>query len=149
MIPLTLWYSRAQVSGDIASTHAELDAVIDRIAALARPEWPALAEVTRSVNKLGSMLYLGLHGDRGALLYGGAGETHRLYTLGDGAQDGDPLLYMQGTSDTEFPPNAEISVALVRQATHEFADTGAQPTCVAWQVWEREPADSGSEYPDL
>lgn len=150
MIPLKLWYSREQASGDVARTHDELDAALDRVAVLARSNWPALAEVTQLDNKLGSLLYLGLHIDRGALLYAGIGETSRMFTCGEGTQDGEPLVYMLGTSDCEFPPNAEVLAALVRRAAHEFADTGARPTCVEWQTWERRPdTDTESEWPDF
>jgi immunity protein Imm1 of predicted polymorphic toxin system len=150
VIPLKLWYSREQTTGDVVRTHAELDAAIDRIEVLARPGWPALAEATQLDNKLGSLLYLGLHVDRGVLLYAGAGETSRMYTIGEGTEDGAPLLYMQGTSDCEFPPNSEVAVKLIRQAAHEFADTGQRPTCVEWQTWEQRPdTDTESEWPDL
>jgi hypothetical protein len=55
---------------------------------------------------------------------------------------------MYTTSDCETPPNGEIPAALVRQAAHEFADTGLRPTCIDWQTWERVNADSGSEWPE-
>jgi hypothetical protein len=41
MIPLELWYSHEQTEGDIARTHDELDTVLNRIAVLARSDWPA------------------------------------------------------------------------------------------------------------
>jgi hypothetical protein len=142
-----LWYAYEQTIGDIVRSHEELDAAIDRVAALAGPDWPALAEVTQLENKFGPVLYLGMHLDQGALAY--AGNHQRVYTLGEGTQDGEPILYMYTTSDNEFPPNSEVPAALIRQAAHEFADTGQRPTCVEWQVWEREFADSGSDWPDL
>jgi hypothetical protein len=140
MIPLMLWYSPEQTEGDIVRTHGELDAALDRIAALAGPDWPVLAEVTQLEDKFGPMLYLGLHVDQGAVM--DPGETRRAYTCGSGTSDGEPLLYMQGNSDNEFPPNAEVPADLVRQAAHEFADTGVRPTCVQWQIWQR--VDVGS-----
>jgi hypothetical protein len=147
MIPLTLWYSHEQAEGDTARAHDELDTVLDRIAALSGPEWPALA----TVNEVGSrnpVLYVGFHEDRGALMY--SGDAQRAYTLGEGSQNGDPLLYMYTTADCEFPPNAEVPAVLIRRAAHEFADTGRRPTCVQWQTWERRSdTDTESEWPDL
>jgi hypothetical protein len=136
MIPLTLWYSHDQATGDIARTHAELDAALDRLAALSGPAWPALAEVTQTDNKRGPLLYVGVHVDLGALLYSGDDDEVGSFTKGQGQPVGEPILYMYMTSASEAPPNAEVPAALVRQAAHEFADTGLRPTCVDWQ-----PAD--------
>jgi hypothetical protein len=147
MIPLKLWYSDEQTEGDIAHTHDELDAVLDRVAALSSSGWPALAEVTQAADKFGPLMYVGFHEYMGALMYPEIDTS--AYTVGEGTQDGDPLLYMQGTSDSEFPPNSEVPAALIRQATHEFADTGRRPTCVPWQTWERPDATTDSEWPDL
>lgn len=147
MIPLKLWYSDRQTSADLARTHDELDAAMDRIAALSGPDWRALGEVTQADDKLGSLLYVGLHADRGALMFGGAGEARLLYTLGAGDQNGEPLLYLQGTSDFDLPPNAEVPAEVVRQATHEFADTGRRPTCVEWQAWEGADTEPGWPNP--
>jgi hypothetical protein len=145
MIPLVLWYSHEQAEGEVVRTHDELDAALDRAVALSSPEWPVLAEVTQLDDKFGTMLYLGLHVDHGAIMY--PGDTHRFYTCSEGTPNGDPLLYMQGTSDNEFPPNAELPVTVIRQAAHEFADTGVRPACVEWQVWTRGDAGTGSELP--
>ena len=149
MIPLKLWYSHDQTAGDIAQTHEELDAALDRIAALSGPDWPALAEVTVVDNKFGPVLYVGLHLDLGALLYSGDDDKEGSFTTDGSPPDGERLLYMQGTSDCEFPSNAEVPAALIRRAAHEFADTGRRPTCVEWQVWEPEVDDSESDWPGL
>jgi immunity protein Imm1 of predicted polymorphic toxin system len=147
--PLTVWYSHDQEDGDLATTPEQLDASLDRIAALSGPDWPALATVTQVGTRFGPVLYVGFHLDRGALLYAGLDAPDSSYTKGEGSAEGEPLLYMYMTSDNEFPPNSEVSAALVRQAAHEFADTGERPTCVEWQTWEPEIADSGSEWPAL
>lgn len=151
MTPLTLWYSPEHTDGDIARDHRELDAALDRVAALSGPEWPALATVHETGNRFGPVLYVGFHQDRGALMYTTPEEPLRAYTRAEGNQHGEPLLYMYTTSDCEFPPNAELPAALIRQAAHEFADTGGRPTCVPWQNWARPEADveSESEWPEL
>jgi hypothetical protein len=147
VIPLELWYSHEQTEGDIARTHDELDAALDRIAALSGPDWPAVATVHQAGHRFGPLLYVGFHEEVGALMYPEI--DSRAYTVGEGTQDGDPILYMYTTSDSEFPPNAEVPAALIRQAAHEFADTGLRPTCVPWQTWERPDATTDSEWPDL
>ena len=149
MIPLELWYSHDQTEGDVARTHDELDAALDRIAALSRLDWPALATVHQTGNKFGPLLHVGLHVEQGALLYSGDDDEEGSYTAGSGTQEGDPLLYMYMTSDSEFPPNSEVPATLIRQAAHEFADTGLRPTCVQWQTWDWSGADTESEWPEL
>lgn len=148
MIPLRLWYSHDQKAGDIATTHAELDVLLDRLSALSTPEWPALAEVTPAASKYGPALYVGLHVDLGALRASTADDPGPYYTVGEGSSDGEPILYMYTTSDGEVPANAEIPAALVRQAAHEFADTGVRPTCVDWQIWKAPVLDTESEFPE-
>jgi Immunity protein Imm1 len=149
MIPLTVWHAHEQASGDTAATPAELDLALDRVASLSRPDWPALATVKPTGSRFGPVLYVGFHQGSGALLYSGDDDPDGSYTLGDGAADGEPLLYMYMTSDNEFPPNAEVDAALVRRAAHEFALTGRRPTCVRWQTWERPGATTASEFPPL
>jgi Immunity protein Imm1 len=89
MIPLKLWYSHEQTEGDIARTHDELDAALDRIAALSGPDWPALATVHQTGNKFGPLLHVGLHVEKGALLYSGDDDEEGSYTAGSGPQEGD------------------------------------------------------------
>lgn len=145
MIGLTWWYSHDQADGVETRTSSDVDDVVNRLAALSGPDWPALAEVTRTKDDdlHGPLLYVGLHVHQGALMYSGPDNPDRSYTIGSGTPDGEPLLYMYMTSDCEFPSNSEVSAALIRQAAHEFADTGRRPTCVEWQRWEREPVDTG------
>ncbi len=128
MIPLELWYSFDQTEGDVARTHEELDAALDRLAAVSDSRWAALATVSEVDNVPGPLPYAGFHADMDALMY--PSRPERAYTRGEGTPDGEPLLYMQGHSDNEFPPNSEIPAVLIRQAVHEFADTGERPTGV-------------------
>jgi hypothetical protein len=72
VIDLTWWYSHDQAEGDVTRTPAEVDGVLDRLAALSRSDWPALAEVTRAQGDLqGPLLYVGLHVDLGTLRFQG------------------------------------------------------------------------------
>jgi hypothetical protein len=145
MIPLILWYSHDQTEGDVARNQDELDAALDRLAALSGPEWPALATVSPLGERFGPVLYVGFHEEQGALMWGG--DTEAEYTLGQGSPDGEPLLYMYMTSADEFPSNAEIPAGIIRRAVHEFAETGQRPTCVDWQKWDEVRLDTGSDWP--
>jgi hypothetical protein len=145
MIPLQLWYSLDQTEGDVAREHEDLDAALDRVAAISDSEWAALAEVTQHADKFAAMLYVGFRTDMGALMYPGDQDHEETYTRGAGAPNHEPILYMQCNSDNEFPSNSEVPAALIRQAVHEFADTGLRPTCVEWQTWNPVAVDSGSE----
>jgi Immunity protein Imm1 len=149
MIPLVLWYSHEQADGDVVQTSDELDAALNKVAALSRPDWPVLAEVTQLENKFGPMMYVGFHVDAGALYFTDEDNPGPYFTLGTGAQDGEPLLYMYTTADNELPPNAEIPADLVRKAAHEFANTGRRPTSVEWQTWDRTDATTESEFPEI
>jgi hypothetical protein len=149
VITLTVWYSHDQTGdGDLVHHGAELDAALDRVAALSDTEWPALATISRPNDQASPALYVGFHGDQGALLFVSV-EGGREFSRGPGDADGEPLLYMYMTSPDDFPPNAEVPVALIRQAAHEFANTGQRPTCVQWQTWERPDVETESEWPDL
>lgn len=148
MIPLNVC-SHEQVAGDVAAASDELATVLDRVAALSRSDWPALATVTPVGAKFGPVLYVGFHLGLGALLYSGEDDPDGSFSLGDGPADDEPLLYMYMSSDNEFPPNAEIPAALVRKAAHEFATTGHRPTCVEWQTWDRTDATTESEFPEI
>ncbi|HEX4725133.1 MAG TPA: Imm1 family immunity protein [Pseudonocardiaceae bacterium] len=68
-----------------------------------------------------------------ALLYVGPDDPDGSFSLGDGGNEGEPILYMLGLHDTEFPPNAEIGTDAARRAVHEFADTGRRPTNPQWR----------------
>ncbi|KOV87928.1 Imm1 family immunity protein [Nocardia sp. NRRL S-836] len=44
-----------------------------------------------------------------------------------------PTLYIDKATQTAFPQDAALPIALVRQALLEFQETGQRPTCVDWQ----------------
>jgi immunity protein Imm1 of predicted polymorphic toxin system len=135
VIALRWWYSADQTEGRITRTAAEIDAVLDALAEIAREDWPALAEVTQveAVERGAAMMYVGLHGDLGTLTYSGPDHREGSYSYGDSPVDGEPIDYMMGNSDTELPPNCEIPTEVVRRAVHEFAETGQRPVDVPWR----------------
>ncbi|WP_424185910.1 Imm1 family immunity protein [Actinokineospora sp. G85] len=145
MISLTVWYSHAQEEGDVVSTPAELDGVLGAITALSVPTCAAVAEITFTVDEddTGPTLYAGFCADRGVLWLGEHGNDHALYTLDEANPDETSIRHMYMEDVFEFPVNAHLPAALIRQAVHEFAETGKRPTCVAWRKWEA-PRTPGS-----
>lgn len=144
MITQALWYSHEQPGDDVAGTPDELDAALDRAAALSRDDgWWATALIVPAETH-SPVLYAGFARGVGVLRYiDGAEES---FSQGIGSPDGEPLLYMYQQNDMEFPPNAEVPIAAVRAAVHEFAATGARPTGVQWQHWEP-PETPGMSLP--
>jgi hypothetical protein len=146
VIALYWVYSNNPDEHVVTGTHVEIDAMLDKIAALAREDWPAAAQLTEAgVDDVADFnaaeMYVGFHVDRGALLYAGPDNMDGSFSRGDGPDDGEPILYMVGTHDNEFPSNAEIPLDMVRRAVHEFAETGCRPVEVPW----RPIRDSGWE----
>lgn len=113
------------------ATVAELDAVLDRVAAEADLDAPRL--VALDMPERQRSLMVGLRGDVGVLNFvdfngGGAsaskGDTNGMATP----------AYFYCEEWTGIPDDAEIPVELVRQAAREFLATGERPGCVGWQV---------------
>jgi Immunity protein Imm1 len=135
VIALRWWYSADQEEGRITRTAAEIDAVLDALAEIAREDWPALAEVTQveATERGAALMYVGLHGDLGTLMYSGPDNRPGSYSHGDAPVDGEPIDYMMGNSDTEFPADCEIPADVVRRAVHEFAVNPRRPAGVPWR----------------
>jgi hypothetical protein len=66
-----MWYRHGQDGGDNVMTHAELDAVLDRTAALSRADWPALVTISPIGAQFGPVLQAGFHVALGTLFYSG------------------------------------------------------------------------------
>jgi hypothetical protein len=136
VIALTWAYSNNPDEFVVTRTHEEIDAVLDKVAALSDEDWPAAAHITKTGIKdirAASEFIVGFHVDRGVLLYSGPDNKDGSLSVGDGPDDGEAILYMIGNQDEEFPPNAEIPLDIVRRAAHEFAETGLRPTDVPWR----------------
>ncbi|HYS41549.1 MAG TPA: Imm1 family immunity protein [Pseudonocardiaceae bacterium] len=135
MIALQWWYSATQEEGHVTRTPVEVDVVLDILVGMSRDDWPAMAEVTRadSEDLRAPILSVGFHVDRGVLMYSGPDNRAGSHSFDGGPDEGEPILYMQGTSDNLFPPNSEIPADVVRRAVHEFAETYQRPTGVPWQ----------------
>jgi hypothetical protein len=135
VIALCWWYAADQKEGHITRTPAEVDAVLDTLTGMSRQDWPVLAEVTQAdVDDIRApMLGVGLHVDRGILMYSGPDNRPGSYSRGDDPADGESVDYMLGNSSTEFPSGCEVPANIVRRAVHEFAENARRPTEVPWQ----------------
>jgi Immunity protein Imm1 len=133
VIPLQWWYS--DVEGHVTRTPADVDAVLDILVGMSRDNWPAMAEVAGAdIEDLRApILCVGFHVDQGVLMYSGPDNRAGSHSFDGGSYEGEPILYMQGTSDNVFPPNSEMPADMVRRAAHEFAETYQRPTGVSWQ----------------
>ncbi|MGX7825528.1 Imm1 family immunity protein [Actinokineospora sp. 24-640] len=131
MTPLIFWYSPDQEDDHVATTSDEIDAALDHVANLA-PNVSTVAEITRQDVETDG-LYAGFNGNVGTLHYVGNGTG--TYSQGTTIADADALSYDHQWNVMQFSPDAEIPIADVRAAVHEYFRTGTRPTGVQWQDW--------------
>ncbi|SHH03593.1 Imm1 family immunity protein [Streptoalloteichus hindustanus] len=125
----------------IARTREEIDAALDRIIAVA-PAFnhnPSAIVVERP---LFGPLQLPDHGIKididptcgvAAIAYVGPDFDGSWVTKSDQSRS-EAILQRDIASETPFPADAAITLALLRAAVHEFHQTGGRrPTCVGWQ----------------
>ena len=138
MAALDVYYARGHGDDPVTVTTVDgIDALIDQVRAESPEGAPILMEVHISGDPYGQGLDVGVNGDRGVLRYSGREWPEGVYSTGAGPAGGKPLQYFYMDTDTEFPSNAEVPLATVRQAVREFLATkGARPTSVAWQPTE-------------
>jgi len=134
MVALEVWYDIKHDDATIVRTPAELDAVLDEVA-----NWEEnynIVELLIESDPGRAILDVGLDAEsgRGVLRYAGEGYSHGCFSRGDSKSDQDPLLYYYMGSDQECPLDAEIPLAAVRKAAHEYMTTGGnRPTGIDWQ----------------
>ncbi|MEU5692573.1 Imm1 family immunity protein [Actinosynnema sp. NPDC020468] len=117
-------------------TPAELDAVLDIVVG-----WndPTTVQLLVHGNPGHAILDVGLDATtgRGVLYYSGPDAPDACVSKGSEIASEPPVYYFTG-SDTEFPVDAEISLADARRAAHEYLATGGgRPDGVDWQVGRR------------
>jgi hypothetical protein len=134
---LEAWYHNHTETPVAVTTAAELDAVLDEVAA-AGPLQTALLITDGDVDK--PDLYVGLNGDRGILRYS-SHDAGVLYSRNTGVPFALPgwgeVIYYLDRADFEYPDDSEIPVDEVRQAAHDFLTSGgACPPGVTWAAQE-------------
>ena len=146
MTPLALWYDVDQAEPLIAATPAELDTAMDTVAALARPGWAPVVEITPAHDWANApLLHAGFTDHLGVLRYAPADGTDEVYTYDPANLDSSPVVFMYADNDMEVPINAQLPAAVIRGAVHEFSRTGQRPTGVRWQHW-RAPDTPGPTW---
>ncbi|MGZ3141100.1 Imm1 family immunity protein [Lentzea chajnantorensis] len=134
MVALEIWYDVDADDPTLIRTPEELDAVLDAVAA-----WPFPGQLQLLIADDPGQVVLdvGIDGtnQRGVLFYSGPDFPDAYASRGSDIAEQVPVYYYMG-SDTEFPATAEIPLADVRRAAHEYMSTGGgRPSDVAWQVW--------------
>ncbi|GLZ28264.1 hypothetical protein Lesp02_04540 [Lentzea sp. NBRC 105346] len=134
MVALEAWFDRDADDPAIVRTAEELDTLLDTVAAWPRPSTVQLLiadDLGRAVLDVGLD---GTHG-RGVLYYSGPEWPDACASQGTDTATPSPIYYYMG-SDTEYPPTAEIPLADVLRAAHEYMTTGGErPTGIKWQPW--------------
>ncbi|SMD20618.1 Imm1 family immunity protein [Lentzea albidocapillata] len=134
MVALEAWFDSDAEDPTIVRTSDELDAVLDTIAAW---PYPGQLQLLIADNPGYVVLDVGLNGakQRGVLFYSNQELPDAYASQGSDTVDPAPIYYYMG-SDTEFPATAEIPLADVRRAAHEYMSTGGgRPHDITWQVW--------------
>ena len=133
-----VWYDVKQQEADVRDP-AGLDALIYELAA--GPE-PIMLSLFRPEDVVDGMrpeieFLVGIGRDpRFALIQ--CGDLDGLwYTLSASTGDQGEVFYNYMHNATDYPANAEVPIAQVVAAVHEFAATGKRPSAVAWQRVER------------
>ncbi len=117
---------------DVDTTDA-VDAFLTRMAAdqAAGPgPLPRLMELSRTAEDW-VVVQVGVNGDRGLITHTDPGGAF-ITTNGDPG-DGDPLIYDYMGNVREFPADAEVPLADLRKAVHEFVTTGVRSAAVNWR----------------
>jgi hypothetical protein len=138
VVALDVYYARGHGDKPVTVTTVDaVDVLIDSVRVESLEQAPILMEVHISGDPYSQGLDAGINGDRGVLRYSGRDWPEGVYSAGSGPAQGEPLQYFYMDTYTEFPPNADLPLAMVRQAVREFLVTlGARPSCVEWQIGE-------------
>lgn len=134
MVALEAWYDPDVEDPTIIRTAAELDAVLDTMATW---QGPNTVQLLIDGDPMRAILDVGLYAAHacGALFYSGEVSPNGCASHGPDTADPLPIYYYMG-SDTEYPASAEIPLADVRRAAHEYMSTGGErPTGIQWQPW--------------
>lgn len=132
MVALEVWYDVDSDEATFVQTHEELDAVLEHAMSWGRP---VIVQLLIADDLMRAVIDLGFDRtrDRGVIYFAGDEAPDGVSTQGSESVDPSPIYYYM-TSDTEFPATAEIPLAAVRKAAHEYMDTGgARPSGLTWQ----------------
>jgi immunity protein Imm1 of predicted polymorphic toxin system len=110
-------------------TGDQLDALLDRLTAAARPDFPI--SVRLQAHDCSMDILLGLPE---SFVYLDEVSPRRYYiTVGDSYIDGVVRFHLLGQHHTEFERRHLIPLVLARSVIREFFDTGRRPASVEWE----------------
>ncbi|WET81639.1 Imm1 family immunity protein [Amycolatopsis sp. QT-25] len=128
------WYDNHIDTPVTVTTAAELDAVLDEVAA-GGPLQMAQLITDGDIGK--PHLFVGLNDDRGTLRYS-SDDAGILYSQNTGTpfplpEWGEVIYYFE-SADFQYPNDSEIPVSKVRAAAHDFLTTGGvqPPAGITW-----------------
>ncbi|MFD9895875.1 Imm1 family immunity protein [Amycolatopsis sp. NPDC059027] len=126
------WFDSPAQRPVVVHTAAELDAVLDQVAEIGGPrivQFHVHGEPRRGLLDVG----LDAERERGVLHYAGGEHRKGCYSLSAETASEAPIYFSMGGASNEFPANAELPLADVRRAAHEFMASGARPVAIDWQ----------------
>jgi hypothetical protein len=124
----TLQWSESESPAEIR-TGEQLDQLLDRLTATARPEFPI--SVRLQAHDCEADILLGL---AESFVYLNEVSPTRYYiTVGDSYVDGIVSFHLLGQHHTEFERRHLIPTATARRVLREFFDTGRRPMSVEWE----------------
>jgi hypothetical protein len=135
MVALRAWFNPDNDAPAMIRTAAELDAMLDEVAAW---DGPNIVQLLIDGDPGRAILDIGMdrQKDRGTLDYSGEGHRHGCFSRVTTKAE-NHVVYYYMDSDTEYPVDAEIPLATARQAAHEYlATAGQRPTCLEWHGGE-------------
>ncbi len=135
MVALEAWYDPDDDDPISITSAADADALLDRMVTDgAGHEVPPLAELSRHDDDEWAVAYVGVNVTTGRGIMTHSDATGSVMTTSDG-EAADTATYDYMGHVRELPGNAEIPLADVRRAVHEFVTTnGTRPTSVRWQA---------------
>jgi hypothetical protein len=131
MVALAAWFDGNSDDPTVVRTTAQLDEVLDLVIGSGGPR---VVQLLVQDDPARAIFDVGLDGQRGALYFSSTDHPGGCFSRGSEAATPTPLTYYYMGSDTEYPASAELPVAVVRRAAHEYLATGGErPTSVDWQ----------------
>ena len=124
----TLQWSESEPPAEIR-TGEQLDQLLDRLTATARPEFPI--SVRLQAHDCEADILLGLA--ESFVYLNEVSQTRYYITVGDSYFDGVVSFHLLGQHHTEFERRHLIPTATARRVLRDFFDTGRRPTSVEWE----------------
>jgi hypothetical protein len=132
---LMVWWDDEADEGTLVQSPEELVELLTRVNAEAG--YPVLAELLDADDPhSGSILDVGLHGDRGALYFSGPGSEDGVYSFNGDAESasGDTVAFDYMRNRHDIPVTALHPLDEVLRASVEFMElAGQRPSCLEWQ----------------